>query len=86
MKYDWSGMKYWQNGLFVLGSANCFFYFFGGRGRIASSADDNCHFHNLLAIYDICFSLAAGRNASQAPIFVEMMQHQTANCRKEAKN
>lgn len=39
-----------------------------------------------MAIYDICFSLAAGRNAAQAPIFVEMMRHQTANCRKEPKN
>lgn len=46
----------------------------GGRGEgggIASSADDNCHLHNLMAIYDICFSLASGRNAVQAAIFVE---------------
>lgn len=55
-------------------------------GGIASSADDNCHLHNLMAICDICFSLAAGRNATQAPIFVEMMRHRNANCRKEPKS
>lgn len=35
-------------------------------GRIASSSGDNCHLHNLMAIFDIYFSLAAGRNAAQA--------------------
>lgn len=74
MKYDWSGEKYWENCLFVLATASCF----GGRGGVATIADDNCHLHNLMAIYDICFSVAAGRNAAQAPTFMEMMWHQTA--------
>lgn len=55
-------------------------------GGIASRADDNCHLHNLMAIYDICFSLASGRNAIQAAIFVEMTQHWNANCSKEPRN
>lgn len=55
-------------------------------GRTASSGGDNCHLHNLMAIYDICFSLAAGRNAAQAVIAGKTMLHRTANCRKEHKN
>lgn len=55
-------------------------------GRIASSGGDNCHLHNLMAIYDICFSLAAGRNAAQAVTAGKTMLHRTENCRKEHKN
>lgn len=39
-----------------------------------------------MAIYDICFSRAAGRNAAQAVIVGKTMLHGPANCRKEHKN
>lgn len=38
-----------------------------------------------MAIYDICFSLAAGRNAAQAVLVGKTTLRRTANCRKEHK-